>query len=324
VTARLFSRLAGAAGIALVAAAACAQEWPSKPIRVVVPFAAGSVGEAILRTMSPGIEGHLGQRFVLESKPGADGVIGTTQVVRAAPDGYTLLLASTSVMAVKPHLFKDLGFDPLLALEPIVMLADAPLLAIAPASLPARSLRDVAEAVRAHPGQFNYGSQSAGSITHLTGAFFSLQNGNAMVHIPYKGTPPLVQALLAGDIQLAFPTYTGVSAQLKAGKLKALAVMAKQRLAELPEVPTAVEAGFPQLVSGNWWMLAAPRGTPGSVIERLGAEFRAALAEADVKKRLAHLGQVPLQLSAAETPAFLQAESARYKSIVERGGIKPE
>ncbi len=304
--------------------AALAQEWPARPIRVVIPFAAGSVAEAIFRTISPGVEGRLGQRFVVESKPGADGIIGTTEVVRAAPDGYTLLTASTSIIAVKAHMFKDLGFDPLTALEPISMLADAPLLAIVGTNVPAKSLKEMADYVRASPGKFNYGAPSAGSPTHLTGAFFSQQTGNSMVYIPYKGTVPLVQALLANDIQLAFPTLTAVVGQLKAGKLKVLAVMARQRMAELPDVPAAVESGFAQLVSGNWWALVAPRGTSTRIIERLAAEFRTALAEPDVRKRIGDLGQVAVELSRAETSAFFKSESARYKSIVEQGGIKPE
>jgi tripartite-type tricarboxylate transporter receptor subunit TctC len=307
-----------------VALASRAQDWPSKPIHVVVPFAAGSVAEAVFRTLSPAIEVRIGQRFVLENKPGADGIIGTTLVVRAAPDGYTMLLASTSVMAVKQHMFKDLGFDPLTALEPVSMLANAPLIAVVGPGVAANSLKEMAEALRASPGKFNYGAQGQGSPTYLAGAFFSQQTGNSMVYIPYKGTPQLVQALLANDIQIAFPTLTAVSGQLKGGRLRVLAVMSRQRLVELPDIPTAVEAGFPQLVSGNWWMLVAPRGTSAGIIERLGAEVRTALSDSSVKKRLADLGQIPIELSPANTAAFLKAESAHYKTIVEQGGIKPE
>lgn len=324
---RLSRRVIGKAVIVLATmsgAAVCAQEWPAKPIRVVVPFTAGGVSEAIFRSMSPGIEKRLGQRFILENKPGADGIIGTADVVRSAPDGYSLLTASTSLISVKPHLFKDLGFDPLTALEPISMLVNAPLLSVAGPGVPAKSLREMADFVRANSGKFNYGAPSAGSPTHLTGAFFSQQTGNSMVYIPYKGTVPMVQALLAGDIQIAFPTLTAVVGQLKAGKLKVLAVMARQRMAELPDVPTTVEAGFPQLVSGNWWVMAAPSGTSPRIIERLAAEFRIALAEPEVRKRIADLGQVPIDMPRGEIPAYFRSESARYKTIVEQGGIKAE
>src|SRR5262245_47187837 len=300
------------------------QEWPSRPIRVVIPFAAGSVSEAIFRTMSPGVEADLGQRFLVESKPGADGAIGTGEGVRAAPDGYTLLLGPTAGYAVTPQLFPNPGFDPLAALDPLSLLADAPLLAVVGAGVPASSLQDLARYVRASPGKYNYGSPGTGSPAHLTGAAFSQYTGNAVVYVPYKGTPPMVQALLAGDIQMAFPTWTGIIGPVKAGKLKVLAVMARERMAELPEVPTTVEAGFPQMVGGNWWVLSAPRGTSPRIIARLAAEFRKALSDAAVRKRIGELGHVPIGLGPAETAAFLKSESARYKSIVELGGIKPE
>jgi tripartite-type tricarboxylate transporter receptor subunit TctC len=312
------------AAAALAPSIGLAQEWPARPIRVVIPFAAGSVSEAIFRTMAPGVEAELGQRFVVEAKPGADGAIGTNEVVRAAPDGYTLLLGPTAVYAVIPHLFPNLGFDPLAALDPVSLLADAPLLAVVGADVPVRSLDDLTRYVRASPGKYNYGSPGTGSPAHLTGAAFSQQTGNAVVYVPYKGTPPMVQALLAGDIQMAFPTWTGIIGPVKAGKLRVLAVMSRERMAELPDVPTTVEAGFPQLVGGNWWVLSAPRGTSPRILSRLAADFRKVLADAAVHKRIGELGHVPIGLPPAETAAFLRSESARYKSIVERGGIKPE
>ena len=313
-----------AAFVALAPVAGRAQDWPTKPIRVVIPFAAGSVSEAIFRTITPGVEAALGQRFIVESKPGADGSIGTGEVVRSAPDGYTLLLGPTAVFAVTPHLFANLGFDPLASLDPISLLADAPLLAVVGAGVPANSLEELARYVRASPGKFNYGSPGSGSPAHLTGAAFSQQTGNAVVYVPYKGTPPMVQALLAGDIQMAFPTWTGIIGPVKAGKLKVLAVMARERMAELPDVPTTVEAGFPQLLGGNWWALAAPRGTSPQIIERLSAEFRKVLADPPVRRRIGELGHVPIGLRPLETASFLKSESARYKTIVERGGIKLE
>lgn len=312
------------AAAALAPSIALSQEWPSRPIRVVIPFAAGSVSEAIFRTMAPGVEADLGQRFVVEAKPGADGAIGTNEVVRAAPDGYTLLLGPTAVYAVIPHLFPNLGFDPLAALDPVSLLADAPLLAVVGADVPVRSLDDLIRYVRASPGKYNYGSPGSGSPAHLTGAAFSQQTGNAVVYVPYKGTPPMVQALLAGDIQMAFPTWTGIIGPVKAGKLRVLAVMSRERMAELPDVPTTVEAGYPQLVGGNWWVLSAPHGTSPRILSRLADEFRKVLADAAIRKRIGELGHLPIGLTPAETAAFLKSESARYKSIVERGGIKPE
>lgn len=317
-------RIACALGLMFVAAAAGAQEWPAKPIRVVVPFAAGSVAESIFRTMSSGIEAKLGQRFLVDNRPGADAVIGTENVAKSAPDGYSLLIGSTSVFAVKQHMIRDLGFDPLTAFEPVSVLAEASLIAVVSPGVQAKSLRELADFLRANSRRYNFGAQGAGSPTHLTGVFMSQQTGNSMVYVPYKGTPELVRALLTDDIQLAFPTLTAVAGQVRAGKLRVLAVMANKRLDDLPDVPTAVEAGFPQLAASNWWMLAAPARTPASIIQRLAGEFRAALADAEVRKRLAAVGQTPMDIPLAETAAFLQAESARYKTIVERGGVTRE
>lgn len=301
-----------------------AQDWPSRPIRVVSPYAAGGVGDTLFRVIAPALEAKLGQRFVIDNKTGAAGNIGTQDVIRAAPDGYSLLMAPTANYAVNQHLFKDLGFDVLTQLEPISMIAEAPLIAVVGGAVPAKSLKELADYVRSNPGKFNYGSPGSGSPTHLTGASFSQLTGNAMVYIPYKGTPPMVLALLSNDIQLAFPTLTPVVGHLKSGKLRALAVMARERLPELPDVATAVEAGFPQLVSGNWWVLSAPKGTESRIIERLAAEVRVALADPAVRKRVGELGHVAVAMMPAEAAAFIRAESARYKQILERSGIKPE
>lgn len=303
---------------------AIAQEWPAKPMRVVIPFAAGSVSEAIFRVMAPPIESRLGQRFVIESKPGADGHIGVGEVIRAAADGYTLLLAPTANFAVTPHMFKNLGFDPLTALDPISLLADAPLLAVTGANVPSRNLKELVEYVRAAPGKYNYGSPGSGSPAHLAGAAFSQMTGNGMVYVPYKGTVPMITAMLAGDVQVAFPTLTGIIGQLKSGKLRAIAVLSRQRMAEVPDVPTSAESGFPQFTGSNWWVLAAPHGTSGRIIDRLFSEFKATLADAEIKKRVADLGHVTIGYSPAETAAFLKTESARYKSIVEIGKITSE
>jgi tripartite-type tricarboxylate transporter receptor subunit TctC len=300
------------------------QGWPAKPIHIVVPNSAGSVGEVILHALTPPVEARLGQRFLVDNKPGAAGNIGTAEVARAAPDGYTLLLAPTANYAVNQHLFKDLGFDPLAALEPIAVLAEAPLLAVVNADVPARSLEELAAYIRANPGKLNFGAPGTGSPSHLTGALFSQMTGNAMVYIPYKGIAPMVQALMANDIQLTFPTMTTVLGALKSNRLRVLAVMARSRLPELPDVPTSVEAGFPDLVFGNWWALAAPRGTDARILDRLSAEIGSALADPGVRKRIVEVGHVPTGLRRADVAAFMRSESARYKAIVETGRIKPE
>ena len=318
---RNLARLALAASLAALAPLALAQAWPTKPIRIVSPYAAGGVGDTLFRLISPALEQRLGQRFVIDNKTGAAGNIGTAEVVRAAPDGYTFLLAPTANYSVNNYLFK-LNFDPLTQLEPVVALAEAPLIAVVSPDVTATSLRQLSEQVRAGTRKFNYGSPGAGSPTHLAGASFSLQHGNTMEHIAFRGTPPMVQSMLANDVQLAFPTLTPVAGQIKAGRLNALAVLAKERLPELPQVPTVAEAGFPELVFGNWWVLSAPKGTDAAVVNRLSQEIRQLLADPATKARLAEMGHVPLGFGPAETAAFIRSEAAKYKTLVERTGIR--
>src|SRR4051794_39185792 len=192
---RLFAALLLAAGFGVHA-----QDWPTKPIRIVVPYTPGGVSEAIFRAMSPVIEARIGQRFFIENKPGADGNIGTESVVRAAPDGYTLLLAPTANFAVTPHVYKNLNFDPLTDLDPIGTLVEAPLIITVSSNVPARTLKEFIDFIRANPGKYNYGSPGSGSPAHLTMAQISQQTGNSMVYVPFKGTAPLALAMLSGDV----------------------------------------------------------------------------------------------------------------------------
>ena len=306
---------------ALGAGLATAQDWPSKPIRIVSPYAAGGVGDTIFRILAPTLEAKLGQRFVIDNKTGAAGNIGAQEVVRAAPDGYTFLMAPTANYAVNQHLFK-LDFNPNTQLDPVVTIANAPLIAVVGSKVNASTLKQFAALAKAPGAKFNFGSPGAGSPTHLAGASFALSQANGMEHIAYRGTPPLTQALLAGDIQLAFPTLTPVVGQLKAGTLKAVAVMAAQRLSELPNVPTAAEAGFPDMLFGNWWTLAAPKGTDPKIMNRLHMEISTLLSEPAIVAKLLDIGHVPMGLSPAESVNFIRTESAQFKALIDRTGIR--
>ncbi len=312
---------------ALALAAACmgaqAQDWPTKPIRIVSPNTAGGVGDTLFRIVQPALEAKLGQRFVIDNRTGAAGNIGTAEVVRAKPDGYTLLVAPTANYAVNQHLFANIGFDVLKDLEPIAILGEAPLIAVTSMSAP-NTLKDFVAQARANPRKYNFGSPGAGSPTHLAGVSFSQLASNSLVHIAYRGTPPLVLSMMADEVQLAFPTLSPVGTQLKAGKLKAIAVMSKERLADLPNVPTAAEAGYPDMLFGNWWVLAAPSGTDPKVVARLSAEIRTALSDPANKAKLADAGHVAMNMTPAEISAFLRSESGRYKTLIERNNIKLE
>ena len=321
VTRRQVGRVAIAAGMAAMTGSTLAQAWPSKTIRVVYPYAGGGVGDAIFRLLEPGLEQRFKQSFFIENKAGAGGNIGTGDVVRAAPDGHTFLLAPTGNYSVNQHLFK-LGYDPLAQLDPVVALADAPLLAVVSPGVTATSLKQLSDQVRANGSRFNYGSPGAGSPSHLAGASFSLMHGNAVEHISFRGTAPMTQSMLANEVQMAFPTLLAVGAQVKAGKLRPLAVLSRQRIPELPDVPTAAEAGFPDLLFGNWWVLSAPKGTDPAVINRVSTEIRQLMADPEIKRKLLDMGQVPLAYGPTETAAFMRAESTKYKTLIERSGIR--
>ena len=320
-TRRQVGRVAIAAGMAAATGSALAQAWPSKTIRIVYPYAGGGVGDAIFRLLEQGLEQRFKQAFFIENKAGAGGNIGTGDVVRAVPDGHTFLLAPTGNYSVNQHLFK-LGYDPLAQLDPVVALADAPLLVVVSPGVTATSLKQLSDQVRANGSRFNYGSPGAGSPSHLAGASFSLMHGNAVEHISFRGTAPMTQSMLANEVQMAFPTLLAVGAQVKAGKLRPLAVLSKQRIPELPDVPTAAEAGFPDLLFGNWWVLSAPKGTDPAVINRVSTEIRQLMTDPEIKRKLVDMGQVPLAFGPTETAAFMRAESTKYKTLIERSGIR--
>ncbi len=321
VTRRQVGRLALAGAMVAAAQTTLAQVWPGKTIRIVYPYAGGGVGDAIFRLLEPGLEQRFKQPFFIDNKAGAAGNIGTGDAVRAAPDGYTFLLAPTGNYSVNQYLFK-LGFDPLSQLEPVVAIADAPLFAVVSPAVTATSLKQLSDQVRATGSRFNYGSPGAGSPSHLAGASFSLMHGNVVEHISFRGTAPMTQSMLANDVQMAFPTQLAVAAQLKAGRLRPLAVLSKQRMPDLPDVPTSAEAGFPDLVFGNWWVLSAPKGTDPAVINRLSTEIRQLLGEPEIKAKLVEMGQTPLGYGPAETAAFMRAEALKYKTLIERTGIR--
>ena len=308
-------------GVCLSGASAFAQEWPSKPVRLISPYAAGGVGDTLYRVFGNALEAKLNQRFVIDNKTGAAGNIGTAEVVNAKPDGYTLLIAPTANFAVNQHLFSNLGFDPVTQLEPVITISEAPLIAVTPVS-GAATLKELASQIANGSGKFNFGSPGAGSPSHLAGVSFSHMTGDSLIHIGYRGGPPMVMALLAGDVQVAFPTHTTVSAQLKAGKLKALAVLSQQRIPDLPNVPTVAEAGFSDLLFGNWWVIAGPKGMDPKITNRLSTEIKTLLVEPGVKSKLIELGQTTLAYGPQESAQFIKSESNRFKNIIEKNAIK--
>jgi len=298
-------------------------DWPNKPVRVVYPYAAGGVGDAIFRVIGPALEAKLGQRFIVDNKTGADGKIGTQEVINAKADGYTLLMAPTANYSVNQHLFTNLGFDPIALLEPISLIAEAPLIAVTALTGPS-SLKDFAQQASSNPSKFNYGSPGTGSPPQLAGALFSQLAGNSIEHIAYRGTPPMVMAMMSGDIQLAFGSWSAVGTQIKAGKIKALATTGSQRFDEILSVPTTKEAGFPDLNITNWWLLSAPKNTDPRIIQKLYNELKLILGDGQTKIKLLEIGHTAIGLSPKDSAAFIRSESAKYKALIQKNSIKVE
>jgi len=296
-------------------------DWPSKPVRIVYPYAAGGVGDAIFRVIGPALESKFGQRFIVDNKTGADGKIGTLEVVNAKPDGYTLLMAPTANYSVNQHLFNNLGFDPIALLEPISLIAEAPLIAVTSMNGPS-NLKDFAQQASSNPNKFNYGSPGTGSPPQLAGALFSQLAGNSIEHIAYRGTPPMVLAMIGGDIQLAFGSWSAVGTQIKAGKIKALATTGSQRFEEISNVPTTKEAGYPDLTITNWWLLSAPKNIDPKIIQKLYAELKIILADSQIKAKLLEIGHASIGLGPKESSAFVRSESNKYKILIQKNSIK--
>ena len=303
---------------------AFAQSYPSKPIRLVIPYAAGGSGDLSFRAVSQALEARLGQRFVVDNKAGASGNIGAADVTRAAPDGYTLLYGATNNFVANQFLYKNMGFDPLQAFAPVTMVSNAPTVFIANANLPFRTLPELVAYAKANPGKLNYGSPGNATPPHLAGEFLSRLAGIDMVHVPFKGAGPVVQALLANDIQLYFTALTPAAAHIKSGKLRALAIGSTVRLEAIADVPTTAEAGYSELLTGNWWAVAAPRDTDPGIVERLASEIRQVLSEPSVKQRFIELGMVAGGQPPGEFRQILQVEAVRWKRIIEASGVVAE
>lgn len=306
------------------APAALAQDYPVKPIRLIVLYAAGGAGDIAFRMISAAVEEKLGQRFVIENKPGALGNIGAADVARAVPDGYTLLLGGGNNYTSIQFLYKNMGFDPIAAFDQVVLISNSPTVVAVTLSVPVNALRELAAYARANPGKLNFGSPGGGTPPRLSAEFFAAMADLSMAHVSFTGSPAVMVALQQDSVQLAFYTMGPVLALIRGGKLKPLAVAANSRLEALPGVPTSAEAGFPELLTGSWQGIAAPRGTDPRILDKINAAVRAALADPGVRKRYADMGALPGDMSRTELTAFVKDEAARWKKVVDTAGIQPQ
>ena len=309
--------------IALFIGSAAAQTYPAKAIRIIVPFTPGSATDVMGRMVSERLNAAWGQPVIVENKPGAGGSIGIRETARADPDGYTLVVVSSG-HAVNHVLYKDLGYDTLKDFSAVAMLGSLPSVLIVPPSLGVNSVKELVAMLKAKPGQYNYATAGVGSGAHVSLEKFNVATGVKAVHVPLKGTPPILAETMAGRVEYAMvPAVSGMG-PIKDGKVKPLAVSTGKRVAALPDVPTLGEAGFPNAESTFWLALLAPAKTPAAIIDQVNSEVLRALQSTEMKERLAKLGTEPMSMSPAESNAFIAREYHELGKIMLDAGAKPQ
>jgi tripartite-type tricarboxylate transporter receptor subunit TctC len=317
--------LAGAAllGLACLGPAA-AQDYPNRPITLVVPFPPGGSTTIVARIVADKLAESLGQQIVVDNRGGAGGTIGTKAVSRSAPDGYTIVLGYTGTLAIGPTLYPSAGYDPRKDFEPIGLIGHAPNSLVVHPSFPVKSVKELVDYAKANPGKVNYGSAGVGTVSHVSGVYFANAAGIDLVHIPYKGTGPALADLLGGHIPMAFAPIPATHANIAEGKLRGLAVTSAKRSSLLPDVPTIAESGIPGFEASLYYGLAAPAGTPRPIIDKLNKALRDALASDEVRKRLATDGAEPLPSTPEEYAAHIDQDETKWSKVVRESGAKAE
>ena len=306
----------------LFCVAAAAQPFPSKPVRIIVPFSPGGVADSSARVISDKLGARLGQSVVVENRPGASGNIGAQQVAAAAPDGYTLLLGFDGTMVVNPHVYAKLPFDTLRDFAPVTKLGDATLILVAHPSVPAKDLREFLRIAKTQ--NFSYGSAGTGSTPHLAGELLAQRTGIALTHVPYKGGGQAMGDVVGGQIPLVFTAIATAQQFVRSGKLKGLGVSSARRSGSLPDVPTFVEGGLEGFVVDSWVGILAPAKTPPPAVARLQKEIAAVLGEPETRERYATLGIEPVANAPEQFAEQIRADLARWEKVVRQAGIRIE
>lgn len=311
-------------GTLLLAAAPLvqAQAWPGKPVRMIVPYPAAGAVDIVSRLLAAKLGGTLGTAVIVENRAGAAGTMGSDQMAKAAPDGYTIAMITVSSHAIAPSVLKSMPYDPVADFALVSLTASTPLIITVSPSVPARSLKEFIALLKAKPGALNFGSSGTGTTPHLAGELFNTMAGVKLNHIPYKGSAPMVNDLLGGQVQAAFDNT--VIPHIKAGKLVGLAVTSMTRLAAVPDIPTANESGLPGYEAVGWMGLAAPKGTPADVVARINSETVRGMAQPDVVEKLGALGFQSVTNTPEQFTAYVRNEMAKWARVVRDAGIKPE
>jgi tripartite-type tricarboxylate transporter receptor subunit TctC len=310
--------------LAVAAQTSFAQTWPTKPLRIVVPFSPGGFADNAARTISERLGARLGQSVVVDNRPGASGNIGTAQVARSAPDGYTLLLAYDGTMVINPHLFASPGFDTLRDFAPVTKLGDGGIIIVAHPSVPAKNLPELIALAKAKPGSLSFGSSGTGGTSHLACELLKQRAGIDLQHVPYKGGGQAITDVVGGQIPLVCTAIATAEPFLKTGKLKGIALSSAARSPALPDVPTFAESGLAGFVVNSWVGILAPAKTPRPVIERLQKEISAVLQTPEIRERYGVIGIDPVGSTPDEYAAEIRSDLARWEAVVKKANIKVE
>jgi tripartite-type tricarboxylate transporter receptor subunit TctC len=312
-----------AIALGLVASPAAAQDkYPSRPIKIIVPTPAGGPVDVAARVVANYLTMSLGQSVIVDNRPGAGNTIGSKEAARADPDGYTLLYSAVSGLILAPMLQKDAGYDPLTSFVPVVAVGSGYLILVVHPSVPAKSVQELVAYAKANPGKVNFSSGGIGVLPHLTGEMFKAAAGIDIVHVPYRGGAPSIQDVVAGNVQMTFES-TGVLLPLvRDGKLRALATPSLKRIPELPDMPTMIESGYPNMVSTSWTGLLAPVGTPAEVIAKLNSQINQGLKSPDLTGMLAKISSTPLGGTPADFTELMKADLARWTPVVKSLNLK--
>ncbi len=313
-----------AAFLLALSAAAHAQTYPNKPIRWIVPYTGGGITDVVTRIVTTKMSTPLGQPIIVDNRPGANSILGSDLAAKAPADGYTLVTVIAGYSANVTLYQGKLPFDPLKDLVPVSLAAIAPLVITVNNNLPAKDVKELIAYAKANPGKLNFGSSGIGAAAHLTCELFKQTAGIDMVHVPFKGTAPAMQAVIANDIQILVDTPSSLMPQHRAGKLRAIAMFSGKRLPAYADVPTMSEAGGPGLESSTWVMFMAPGATPKDVVNRLSAETAKALKEPDVRERLTQTGIEPVGSTPEQAKQFLDAEITKWAKVINIAGVKAE
>jgi tripartite-type tricarboxylate transporter receptor subunit TctC len=317
-------RIAIAIGLALVTfcAASFAQTWPAKPIKWIVPFAPGGTTDILARTIGEKLTGALGQPVIIENKPGAGGGVGADFTAKSPPDGYTIMGGTISTHAINASLYKTLPYDPVKDFVPITMIARVPNMLVINPEIPAKNVAELITLLKANPGKYSFASSGNGTSQHLSGELFKSMAGVDMQHIPYKGSPPALQDVVAGQVAMTFDNITTAWPLAKGGKLRALAVTTAKRSAIAPDIPTLSESGLAGYEVGSWQGVFAPAGTPPAIVARLNTEIVKIINLPEVKEKLIALGAEPVGNSSDEFGATVKTEIVKWADVVKKSGAK--